>query len=557
MQRIGGSLYIVLIFLLSACGNADSPKEVVLVDKPEEVPMVVSEQITELLHFLSSRDGFLNDSTQLKRVALLQEFYEAKKFQPVWSEADHWTAAGDSLFLTISQAKLNGLFPADYYHPYLLEIRNKMVLDSISRKNAVLWARADLLLSDACWKMAQDLKYGHLQRDSITIRKDTALTNQQQLQIIESILRTGQPATVLAELEPKHSGYQDLKKAIPGFLAKASFQPTDTLRFPAADSLQFVQQVAGKLKALGLLDSSWNAGDDSATYSKAVKKYQASKGIITTGVVAQLTVKSLNTTDWDYFKTIALNLDRYRQLPDTLPDTYVWVNLPAYRLKVVDFDTIALESKIIVGTPKTPTPVLNSAITNFITYPQWTVPYSIIFKEMLPKIRKDINYLAKENLMLVDKYDSVIAPETIDWEKVTRNNFPYLLRQRQGDDNSLGVMKFNFWNKYSVYLHDTNARSLFSKESRALSHGCVRVQEWEKLSHFLVRNNEIRYHPDTIRALIQRQEKKAIGDFPRVPIYIRYITAEGRDGKIQFFADIYEEDKRLKERYYASKSVNP
>ncbi|WP_290792234.1 L,D-transpeptidase family protein [Flavihumibacter sp. UBA7668] len=554
---ISGIFCVLLFNLFAACGDSDTPKEVVLVDKTEEVPMVVSGQISELLSFLTNKDGYLNDSTQLSAVFLLQRFYESNNFQPVWSEGDHWKPAGDSMFFAISQSKLKGLFPSDYYHHSLLEIRNKIILDSISRKNAALWARADLLLTDACWKMAQNLKYGHLQKDSITIRKDTALTEDRQMELLQSIIKSGQVEIILSALEPTHAGYQELKKALPHFLADANFQPVDTIAFPAADSLAFVAQVAGKLKAMRLLDSSWMVGDDSVIYSKAVKKYQASKGIITTGVVAQLTVKSLNTTDWDFFKTIALNLDRYRQLPDTLPETYVWVNLPSYKLKVVDYDTVALESKIIVGSPKTPTPVLNSTITNFITYPQWTVPYSIIFKEMLPKIRKDINYLAKENLMVVDKYDSVIAPETIDWETVTRNKFPYLLRQRQGDDNSLGVMKFNFWNKYSVYLHDTNARSLFSKETRALSHGCVRVQQWEKLSHFLVRNNEIRYHPDTIRALISRQEKKTIGDFPRVPIYIRYITAEGKDGKIQFFADIYEEDKRLKARYYASKSDNP
>ena len=218
-----------------------------------------------------------------------------------------------------------------------------------------------------------------------------------------------------------------------------------------------------------------------------------------------------------------------------MPETFVWVNLPSYQLTVVDTETVVMQSKIIVGAVKTRTPVLSSEITNFITYPQWTVPYSIIFKEMLPKIREDIMYLEEQNLMVVDKYDSVVNPAEIDWEKVTRNNFPYLIRQREGDDNSLGLMKFNFRNKYSVYLHDTNARGLFSKKDRALSHGCVRVQEWEKLSRFLVRNDEIRYNPDTIKAWIGRQEKHVISEFARVPIYIRYFTIEAKDDKLSVF----------------------
>jgi murein L,D-transpeptidase YcbB/YkuD len=106
-------------------------------------------------------------------------------------------------------------------------------------------------------------------------------------------------------------------------------------------------------------------------------------------------------------------------------------------MKVIDSGEIILESKVIVGQPRTRTPVLHSAGVNFITYPQWTVPYSIIFKEMLPKIQKDVEYLEKEKLMVVDKYDSVIDPHTIDWSKLDKKHFPYLLRQRQGDDNSL------------------------------------------------------------------------------------------------------------------------
>jgi murein L,D-transpeptidase YcbB/YkuD len=175
---------------------------------------------------------------------------------------------------------------------------------------------------------------------------------------------------------------------------------------------------------------------------------------------------------------------------------------------------------------------------------------------MLPKIQKDTNYLLKQNLMVVDKNDSVISPSSIDWYKLNKTYFPYLLRQRQGDDNSLGVMKFNFRNKYDVYLHDTNARGLFSRNSRALSHGCIRIQEWEKLSHFLVRNNEMKYNPDTLRAWINRQEKHIIADFLHIPIYIRYFTCEAQEGKIRFYEDIYGDDRLLAQRYFKGKPIN-
>jgi murein L,D-transpeptidase YcbB/YkuD len=266
-------------------------------------------------------------------------------------------------------------------------------------------------------------------------------------------------------------------------------------------------------------------------------------------------VSMMDNTDWEKFKRIAINMDRYKLLPDTMPHTYVWVNLPAFGLQVIDSDTVVLESKVIVGAPKTRTPLLTSEISNFITLPQWTVPSSIIFKEMLPKIKEDIGYLAKQNLMVVDDNDSVRNPMTINWKKLNKNYFPYQLKQRQGDDNSLGVMKFNFRNKYDVYLHDTNVRWMFDKTFRALSHGCVRVKQWQKLADFLIRNDTVRYHPDTIDAWITRKEKHTVYGFARVPIFIRYYTCEVRKGRIAFLDDIYGEDRQLRNTYFANKPI--
>jgi murein L,D-transpeptidase YcbB/YkuD len=174
---------------------------------------------------------------------------------------------------------------------------------------------------------------------------------------------------------------------------------------------------------------------------------------------------------------------------------------------------------------------------------------------MLPQIQKNVNYLEKQNLMVVDKNDSVLDPVKIKWAKLSKDKFPYLIKQKEGDDNSLGVLKFNFRNKYAVYLHDTNARWLFGKSMRALSHGCVRVQDWKDLAHFLVRNDSIRYHPDTLTTWIVRQEKHVVSGFKRVPIFIRYFTCEGKNGRVKFYDDIYAEDKILTEKYF-SRTIN-
>lgn len=544
------------LFSLAACRDREKPrppKEVVIVDKPEEIQVKASQQMQELIGFVEASEGKMNDSTALHNYRLLRNIYGEDGYEPIWSAGDHWKPSADSLFFAISKCKEFGLFPSDYHLAQLLRERNNLVIDTSARKDVALWTRSDVLLTDGLLQMLHDIYTGRLEKDSITQRYDT-LANEQLAAYVKQVNGTGGVRALLESLEPKIEGYQAIRAALPAFLDSVRFRNYTYVQYPAKDSMAVVRAVVRRLQEDSLLSPDWQESD-SLGYADAVKKYQSANKVRTTGVAATLTVQSMNNTAWNRFRQIAVNLDRYKQLPAQMPATYIWVNLPAFSLKLVDSDTVALVSKVIVGAPKTRTPVLSSQIVNFITSPQWTVPYSIIFKEMLPKIQKDITYLGKQNLMVVDKNDSVIDPVTVDWSKLGKNRFPYLLRQRQGDDNSLGVMKFNFRNKYDVYLHDTNARGLFSRTDRAMSHGCVRVQEWSKLARFLVRNDTIKYPPDTLKAWISRQEKHVVSDFGHIPIYLRYFTCEANDGHIRFFDDIYGDDRLLTERYFISKPI--
>ena len=339
----------------------------------------------------------------------------------------------------------------------------------------------------------------------------------------------------------------------PAFLDSLDRTEYTYIDFPKKDSMVFVKQLQARLYESQFIDF-MDRNPDSTELANAIKKVQAARKLKIDGKAGPELVGSLNNTGMERWRRLAINLDRFKQLPDSLPTSYIWVNIPAFKMQVWDSGTVKLESKIIVGQPKTRTPVLNSAVTNMITFPQWTVPYSIIFKEMLPKIQKDIGYLDKENLMVVDHTDSVIDPATIDWSKLNKKKFPYLIRQRQGDDNSLGVMKFNFSNKYDVYMHDTNARSMFSRSNRALSHGCVRVQKWDSLSHYLVTKAPQPMPLDSLHAWLARQEKHYINLKQKVPVYLRYYTCEVKeDGSIQFFDDIYGVDKDLIQNYLGRK----
>jgi L,D-transpeptidase YcbB len=548
-------LPVLLLAGLAACREKVKPPEHDIVQKEEAWEIRTARNLRANIAYTLDNKNILNDSIRLPYIGVANKFYKEKNDELIWSSKGEANRMGENLFTFIAGARQYGLFPSDYAFAQLRNFRELVQQDTLARKDAALWARYDLVMTNSFLQLVKDLKHGRLPADSTTARKDSVLSDSFFLAQLETAIQSRQINEVLHALEPKHAGYDSIRAYLPRFLDSAKFVPYTYLQYPYKDSVGFYKLLAQRLLEEKLLDSG-NTSPDTATLASALKKYQASKKLKVTGKPNENTVYSLNMTDQQRFKMIAINLDKYKHMADTLPTTYVWVNLPSYMLTVWDSGFVEMESRVIVGSPKTATPLLRSNITNFITYPQWTVPYSIIFKEMLPQIQRNIGYLAKQNLMVVDKNDSIIDPARINWKKLSKNYFPYLIKQRQGDDNSLGVIKFNFANKYSVYLHDTNARWLFSKSQRALSHGCVRVKEWEQLAHFLVRNTQDKYPVDTLKAWIQRQEKHVVSGFPRVPVYIRYFTVAGKDGKLSFFEDIYRQDRILAEKYFADKTLD-
>ena len=195
-----------------------------------------------------------------------------------------------------------------------------------------------------------------------------------------------------------------------------------------------------------------------------------------------------------------------------------------------------------------------------VLYPTWTVPTSIIKKDMLPGLKKNSAYLAKKGLYLLNSKGEQVDAASIDWAKYNKG-IPFLIQQGSGDDNALGVIKFNFDNPYSVYLHDTNQRYLFKNSVRSLSHGCVRVQEWQKLANFIVRNDSLKwkktelmpYNTDSIMSWISQKQKHSISVKNKIPLFIRYFSCEAVNGSIKFYDDIYGEDKALKQQFFAAK----
>ncbi|RPE12401.1 hypothetical protein EGT74_02285 [Chitinophaga lutea] len=543
MNYLRAGWILLIIIGIAACGRKKGqPKQQQIVQDPRQLNEVVAAQVAERLEYIAGNDGLMEDSVAAFRLSALQYAYAQHQGAAIWSDNGRMHKSVFSLLDWIKNADNYGLPPARYHKAALEGVQQQL---DRSRKDAALWAKMDVLLTDAFVKMASDLHYGIAPRDSITLRSDSAYSDTVLAGFLKEALRQGDVSATLQQREPVHTGYVELKEGIQLFKSQYGGKQWDTLPQTYTDTLQFRRLLAMRLMAAGLYDTTGMPATDTAGLKNAVKAFQREFNIYPDGVAGKRTIQTLNKQPEDWLLQAGLNMDRWRKFPDSLPERYLLVNIPAFRLNVMERDTMVLESRVIVGTPRTRTPVLNSVMTNFVLYPYWRVPYSIVFKEMLPQIKKNVGYLAEKNLEVVDHRGNVVSPDTINWSRLSKNYFPYVLRQMDGLDNSLGVMKFNFMNKYSVYLHDTNARGLFSNSNRALSHGCVRVQQWDSLAMYMVRADPRPAIRDSVRTWLDNEQQKQYTMHKRLPIYIRYFTAELRDGKMQFYEDVYGEDKKL------------
>jgi len=560
-KRLRGSsklTYLLVCFtlLIGSCREKQrgDVRQKEVVETPAEINTKAEDLIRGTLDLILAGSKDLPDSLKVKNPELLQSIYQEVEYKPLWSNDGKFSQKADSLAALIDSSRFYGLFPEDYYHTRLNALRNQLVRDTSKQKklDASSWAYSDLMLSSAFVQLVKDLKVGRLIPDT-SLAKDSSLSANyfaRQLSAYEGISND----SFARKYEPKHLAYWKAKEGLRMFLADAEFLPYTYVA--AKDS---AEQVRLLYKRLTEEDSALVSIEqpDSSQLSEGIRAYQKFKKMKADGKSSADLVRRLNNTDAEKFIRIAINLDRYKQLP-LLPVQHIWVNIPGYYLEVMDSDTVALYSKVCVGKPVTKTPLITSYISDMITYPKWTIPESIVKKEILPGLKRDPGYTQRKGYSLIDKDGNEVDPYSVKWSKYT-DYIPYKVVQGSGDDNALGVLKFNFPNKFSVYLHDTNQRYLFSRTNRALSHGCVRVQSWYELSTYILRNDSLQSKnpvpKDSLDSWLAAKQKRYLPVRKPLPLFIRYFTLDvNKEGKLVFYDDVYSEDRKYREKIFASKT---
>jgi murein L,D-transpeptidase YcbB/YkuD len=346
----------------------------------------------------------------------------------------------------------------------------------------------------------------------------------------------------LNDLRPNIAAYAQLRSAYFQYRTLDGPWPRlpDAPRIVESGDPRF-SEIVRRLTALGDL---MPTDTDDQAHSQAIKRFQDRHGLDADGRIGPATLAQLNVTPAARARQIAVNLEYWRRLPRTWPTRYVAVNIAAAHLEVMLSGKVAFSARTIVGDPAHPTPVLATQITGVTFNPPWTVPFSIATAEMLPKLRRDSSYLERNKIEIVDRPSDPYGLG-IDWQRYSRANFPFQFRQVPGPGNALGRVKLEMPNHYGVYLHDTSDRSLFDRSSRALSHGCVRVQSAQELAEHLLDDPAVWMTTDLLTAL---QEIRTVR-FPLkhpVPVFLLYFTAyPSPDGGVNFRPDLYGRDSAV------------
>jgi len=562
-KRISFKILLIVV-LFSSCNNAKEKgnnKEIVT-DK-NTLHEYVLQQIQSKLAIATDADGKIDDSLILRFFNPVEEFYYTHDYAPAWSDTGKFSPQINQLFSYLDTAIRDGLYKQDYHYSALQKITTDLQHDSTAMKDAVLWARADLMLTDAFMNIISDIRQGRLISDSMAYKNDTTKFNNFFCSNLNRFLNEKNQDTVFRNIHPQNKDYIALRKTIHPFIQTMDTFHYTILKYPydfenENDSIEYINQFKIRLSESKYITLEKEI--DSLKLANAISKYQKDKKLNPDGKISKALIKYLNNTDNEKLKRLLVSVDKYKEFPDSMPQRYIWVNLPSFYLKVIEYDTITLKSKIVCGKPTTPTPQISSAISDLVIYPTWTVPISIIKKEMLPGLKKNSAYLEKKGLKLYDKNGALVDAATINWTKYS-NGIPYKIKQGSGDKNALGVIKFNFLNPYDVYLHDTNQRYLFNNSMRALSHGCVRVQNWKELAFFIAKTDSanlssgdsLTHNTDSINNWLSKKLRHKITVKNNIPLFIRYISCEANDGKLVFYEDIYDEDKKLTDRFFAGK----
>lgn len=493
--------------------------------------------------------------------AFVDALYRGAKYRPLWLQGGGApTRQALQMIALLQQADADGLHADDYDGSRWPERVARLQHPHTASDEA----RFDVSLTVSAMRYVSDLRIGRVDPKYFKFALDVGPKELNLVQFFQrSVLSGTDLRTTIRNIEPPLSGYVRMREALHKYQQLA--QTDDGEKLPEARGIVFsgtpyagVPRLTKLLRMLGDLPEGATLPADPQMYDgalvEAVKRFQTRHGLRPDGYLDVDTIAQLNVPISDRVVQIRLALERYRWLRYDFPQPPVIVNIPEFRLYALDKDgKVGLTMTVDVGQEykNTRTPVLESNIEYLVFRPYWDVPFDIQRDEVLPEARKDPKYLADNHFEIVALNGKVVvadgkaSKEILDQVRTGRLR----IRQRPGPDNSLGLVKFIFPNRYSVYLHDIPSwGDYFADPDRNVSHGCVHVKDPAQLAAWMLRDKPEWSSEKVQRAMQQGQDNLRVNLTKPLPILFVYMTAVVHEhGEIYFYRDIYGYDSELQD----------
>ncbi len=482
---------------------------------------------------LLSKEKFLDEK--------VFQFYKNRDFSPIWINNKNQI---EQLNLQISNIEIHALPASRYKSKYLEPFRNDDLSES---QKAIL----ELEITKTFLKLSTDLLFGVIKPQTVSTSINIDPLKYKNPNILKDYHSMGNVSSYIESITPKDTDYLNLQqeykklKEIKKNQTWSSKVPVDVTLIDTMNHPN-VKLLRTRLFSMGYLQSDNGSEEFGADLLTGLKKFQSHYGLNDDGVAGNNTLQSINVEPETRLAQVAVNLERIRWLNFDKGSTFILVNQPNFRAIYKNNGRIIWDSRVVIGLPDFQTAEFIDEMTHIIVNPTWHVPKSIAVDEYLPLIQENPNFIIENNMRLMIRgTDKAIDPSLIDMSLFTVDNFPFEIKQNPSNINALGLVKFMFPNKFSIYMHDTPMKDLFSKDLRAFSHGCVRVQTPFEFANALLSGEkevEVEKFSKALSSNIETQINLVNG----IPVYLTYRTVFFTDEGIpQYRPDIYGRDALL------------